>query len=64
MKMKKASKQHLFAVAFASAIAVATFTGCDQKSDAISQADQADKMAGSAAPGIAETKPPGIVKVN
>lgn len=48
MKMKKASKQPLFAVAFA------TFTGCDQKSDGISQASQADKMAGSAAPGIVE----------
>jgi len=42
------------AIAFATAVALVT--GCDKKGDAISQADQADKQAGIAAPGIAETK--------
>ena len=32
------------------------FTGCDKKGDAISSAEQADKEAGIAAPGIEETK--------
>ena len=36
--------------AFACAMAL---TGCDKKGDAIASADQADKKAGLAAPGIA-----------
>src|SRR5262245_56903607 len=42
--------------AAACASAVTLLTGCDKKNDAISQADQGDRMAGIAAPGIAETK--------
>ena len=38
------------------AIASAAFTGCDKKGDAISSAEQADKQAGIAAPGIEEIK--------
>ena len=37
-------------------IAVAILTGCEKKADPISAASQADKKAGIAAPGIAETK--------
>jgi hypothetical protein len=37
-------------------IAVAILTGCEKKADPISVASQADKKAGIAAPGIAETK--------
>jgi hypothetical protein len=37
-------------------IAVAMLTGCEKKADPISAASQADKKAGIAAPGIAETK--------
>jgi hypothetical protein len=43
-------------VLFIGAIAVALLAGCDKKGDPITAADQADKMAGIAAPGIAETK--------
>jgi len=42
--------------ALACAIAVTLFTGCEKKDDAITRADQADKKAGVAAPGLEETK--------
>src|SRR5262245_4334490 len=38
------------------ALSVTLFTGCGKKDDAISNAEKADKKAGIAAPGIAETK--------
>jgi hypothetical protein len=44
----------LFLAPALTAIVIALFTGC--KSDAVSQADKADKKAGMAAPGIEETK--------
>src|SRR5437868_12713858 len=37
-------------------LTAAAFIGCEKKGDAISSAEQADKKAGVAAPGIAETK--------
>lgn len=43
-------------VAITAALFVTLFTGCGKKDDAISKAEQADKKAGIAAPGIAETK--------
>ena len=43
-------------VAAALAIFSAGFVGCDKKNDAISSAEQADKVKGIAAPGIEETK--------
>jgi len=46
----------LFYGALAFATSVTLLTGCDKKADAISTAEQADKPAGRAAPGIAETK--------
>ena len=52
----KQTKQRLIQLALASAIAAAAFIGCEKKGDAISSAEQADKKAGVAAPGIAETK--------
>ncbi len=42
--------------AFCSVFAVALLTGCDKKADPIMAAEQADKKAGIAAPGIDETK--------
>jgi hypothetical protein len=51
----KPIKRIALLLALASAFA-ATITGCDKKNDTISQADQADKKIGIAAPGIAETK--------
>ena len=38
------------------ALALLILPGCDKPSDAVSAAKQADKKAGIAAPGIAETK--------
>jgi hypothetical protein len=40
----------------AAALALTLFTGCSDENDAVSRAQQADKQAGIAAPGIAETK--------
>ncbi|MBP9901197.1 MAG: DUF1254 domain-containing protein [Verrucomicrobia subdivision 3 bacterium] len=51
MKIKAISS-----VAIASVVAATLLVGCDKKSDAISQAAQADKKAGLAVPGLAETK--------
>ena len=51
--MKKNYQQNLLAAALVGALA---FTGCDKKGDVISQTEKADKQAGIAAPGIAETK--------
>jgi hypothetical protein len=42
--------------ALASLLTATAFTGCDKKGDAITTAEQADKKAGIAAPGIEETK--------
>ncbi|TFH64627.1 MAG: DUF1254 domain-containing protein [Candidatus Zixiibacteriota bacterium] len=50
------SRRILFIGVLCSAIAVALLAGCKKKNDAISVADQADKKAGIAVPGIAETK--------
>jgi hypothetical protein len=52
----KTLRHHPLRLALAGAIAVATLTGCDKKSDPITQAGQADKKAGVAAPGIEEVK--------
>src|SRR5438874_3908572 len=54
--MMKQTKQRLIQVALASAITAAVLIGCEKKGDAISSAEQVDKKAGVAAPGIAETK--------
>lgn len=49
--------KHLFFIgALYSIIALSLLAGCDKKDDAISTAQQADKSAGIAAPGIAETR--------
>ena len=45
-----------FIGALYSVIALALLAGCDKKDDAISIAEQADKTAGIAAPGIVETR--------
>ena len=52
--MKTNYRQNFVPGALASAIAITTFTGC--KPDSVSQAEKADKLAGVAVPGIAETK--------
>ena len=52
----KITKQRIIELALVSAIATAALTGCNKKGDAISAADQSDKKAGIAAPGIEETK--------
>ena len=49
-------KHHLFNRLLALALATGTLIGCEKNGDAISTADQADKKAGVAAPGIEETK--------
>ena len=50
-------QRHLFFIgALYSVIALALLAGCDKKDDAISIAEQADKTAGIAAPGIVETR--------
>src|SRR6266496_3772172 len=49
-------KRAFTSAAFASAIAVTVLIGCNKKSDVISSAERADKKAGTAAPGITETK--------
>jgi len=48
------TKRKFLAGALATAIAITSLTGC--KPDSVSRAEQADKMAGIAAPGIEETK--------
>src|SRR5437879_3892680 len=49
--------KHTFtSAALAGAIATTLLIGCEKKGDAISGAEQADKKAGIAAPGIEETK--------
>jgi len=53
MKMNP-TKRKFLAGALATAIAITSLTGC--KPDSVSRAEQADKMAGIAAPGIEETK--------
>jgi len=50
------TKRTFISTALACAIATTLLIGCEKKGDAISSAEQADKKAGIAAPGIAETK--------
>src|SRR6266568_6022572 len=52
----KQTKQRIIQLALASALTAAALIGCEKKGDAISSAEQADKKAGVAAPGIEETK--------
>ena len=52
----KQTKQRIIQLALVSALTAAALIGCEKKGDAISSAEQADKKAGVAAPGIAETK--------
>ena len=52
----KQTKQRIIQLALASAVIAAALVGCEKKGDAISTAEQADKKAGVAAPGIEETK--------
>jgi hypothetical protein len=52
----KQTKQRIIQLALASAVTAAALIGCEKKGDAISGAEQADKKAGVAAPGIEETK--------
>ena len=49
------TKQRIIQLALASAV-IAALIGCEKNGDAISTADQVDKKAGVAAPGIEETK--------
>ena len=53
--MHTLSRSIVHAIA-ATALCAFAFTGCEKKQDAITQAGQADKRAGIAAPGIEETK--------
>ena len=50
------TKQRIIQLAFASAITAALVTGCDKKGDAITTAEQADRKADIAVPGIEEVK--------
>jgi len=50
------TKRTFTSTTLAGAIAVTLLIGCNKKGDAISSAEQADRKAGLAAPGIAETK--------
>src|SRR6266446_2308685 len=52
----RTTKRTFISTALAGAIATTLLIGCEKKGDAISSAEQADKKAGVAAPGIAETK--------
>src|SRR5437763_16339492 len=52
----RTTKRTFISTALACAIATSLLIGCEKKGDAISSAEQADKKAGVAAPGIAETK--------
>ena len=53
--MKLPTRKAIF-TAICSAITLLTLVSCEKKDDAVSVAEQADKAAGVAAPGIAETK--------
>ena len=50
------ANRHRFLLALAGALTTIALIGCEKNDDAISTADQADKKAGVAAPGIEETK--------
>src|SRR5207248_6215241 len=52
----RTTKRTFTSTTLVGAIAVTLLIGCNKKGDAISSAEQADKKAGVAAPGIAETK--------
>jgi hypothetical protein len=52
----KLLRMQFYLLALAVAATSILFTSCEKKGDAISTADQADKKAGAAAPGIEETK--------
>src|SRR5438270_4163161 len=52
----KQTKQRPTQLAFTSAIVAIALAGCEKKGDVITAADQADRKAGVAAPGIEETK--------
>src|SRR5437764_1111931 len=52
----KQAKRRIIPLALASTLTAVAFIGCKKKGDAISSVEQADKKAGVAAPGIAETK--------
>jgi hypothetical protein len=54
--MMKPTQPLLHTIVLAAAVTASCLTGCDKKSDPITQAEQADKKAGVAAPGIEETK--------
>jgi hypothetical protein len=50
------TRRELLGWALVAALSVTLFVGCEKKNDPITAAEQADKKAGIAAPGIAETK--------
>ena len=52
----KPTKKRIIQLALATAVTTFALTGCEKKGDVISTAERADKKAGMAAPGIAETK--------
>src|SRR5436190_452894 len=52
----KGTKRTIIRAALAGAIATTLLVDCNRKGDSISIAEQADKKAGVAAPGIEETK--------
>src|SRR5438046_10510068 len=55
-RIMRTTKRTFISSALIGAIAVTLLIGCEKKGDAISSAEQADKKAGIAAPGIEETK--------
>src|SRR5216117_2505060 len=55
-ELMRRTKRTFTSTTLAGAIAVTLLIGCEKKGDAISSAEQTDKKAGVAAPGIAETK--------
>src|SRR5438046_3829614 len=55
-RIMRTTKRTFISSALIGAIAVTLLIGCEKKGDAISSAEQADKKAGVAAPGIEETK--------
>ena len=52
----KLPSRPLFNIVLAGTVSLSCFTGCEKKNDPISAATEADKKAGLAVPGIAETK--------
>jgi hypothetical protein len=52
----KLTKRQFIQLALASIITLTVLIGCEKKSDSITAAEQADKKAGIAAPGVEETK--------